>query len=825
MRTLRLTGLLVLAAFAVMAAELKGTVSCGGKGMGGIVVSDGLNCVKTDANGAFTLAGHEKAQFITVSIPAGYRPKVRHYLKVEEGKTQYDFELLPWPRSAGDTIRFIQFSDTEQGGGSLVWADNARDYANAVGAAALIHSGDICYRNGLKYHADNVNPEKLGMPIYYTNGNHDLLKDDPAGFGEKTFEELFGPPFYSWNAGKLHIVMLPVPYGDAKTGYKTVEVACWLKNDLELKDPAQALVMVTHFVHGVDGDLIYGSGTDCPVDMSQYNLICIIYGHHHDWMYSTYKNGAVSVCTPPPGRGGIDFSPGSFPVYTFENTKLVDVERRFAKIDHLLAFASSNLLGKWEPIVNAYDSTTAVNNVAVQFFDGEKAVGEKIPLHPTGGWTWYDLEGKVQEPKNWTKMTVTATFSDGQTRVISGYPKKYESEDDDEEDYTEMYSATWGGAYGNASRTGLWESKQATKAVKTRAARPFLTKLWTQNFYNPLFEASPVIENGMVFVATMPNSKFKGAGVVAMDMEEGQFRWRFETPYGVRQNLNVHEGVVIVADDHNNVYGLKSENGSVIWKREDLGMRTALPLTHANILDGDRYIMAHGSTLMALDTATGKTIWENKDAGAACSRTSTPQSIVNGVIFWSRHWASTNGYDAKTGQKLWSKNDGKIFRYRGLGVIPYNNELALLASYSGGVVLIEPRTGEIKKQFDASGNKQVGGVPLLYKNLVIYGTANLGLLAYDVETGERKWQIETDENLVSNAPYTTGGKTVFAGPVLVNGFGVVGANDGNLYVFNPETGEVVQKLNLGAPIIAPVAVVGHRLVVADFAGNVHCFMF
>ena len=50
MRTLRLTGLFVLAAFAVMAAELKGTVSCGGKGMGGIVVTDGLNCVKTDAN-------------------------------------------------------------------------------------------------------------------------------------------------------------------------------------------------------------------------------------------------------------------------------------------------------------------------------------------------------------------------------------------------------------------------------------------------------------------------------------------------------------------------------------------------------------------------------------------------------------------------------------------------------------------------------------------------------------------------------------------------------------------------------------------------------
>ena len=807
MRTLRLTGLLVLAAVAVMAAEMKGTVSCGGKGLQGVVVSDGLNCVKTDANGAFTLAGHEKAHFVTVSIPAGYRPKVRHYLKVEEGKTQYDFELLPWPRSAGDTIRFIHFSDTEQASGSLIWAENGRDYANAIGAAALIHSGDICYRNGLKYHAENVNPDKLGMPIYYTNGNHDLLKDDPAGFGEKTFEELFGPPFYSWNAGKLHIVMLPVPYGDAKTGYKTVEVARWLKNDLEMKDPEQALIMVTHFVNGTDNDLIYGGGTDCPVDMSQYGLICIIYGHHHDWMYSTYKNGAVSVCTPPPGRGGIDFSSGSFPVYTFENKKLVDVERRFAKIDHLVAFANDKT--ECNVLVNAYDSTSPVVSVEV-----EDIAGKKIKLQRLSHWTW-GVKGVDKDILQRDKVVATATFADGQKKTITG---GYGVPDLPVGDALAGLG-TWGSAYGNASRTAsIGKIDEEYKTLK-------LLKEWTSNVGNPIFEASPVIEHGTVFVATMPDSKFKGAGVRALNITRGVQKWAFETPYGVRQSLDVYNGVVVALDDHNGVYGLNAADGTVRWKRDDLALRTALPLTHANILDGERYIMTCGSTLMALETATGKTIWENKEAGASCSRTSTPQSIVNGVIFWSRHWASTNGYDAKTGQKLWSKNDGKIFRYRGLGVIPYNNELALLASYSGGVVLIEPRTGEIKKQFDASGNKQVGGVPLLYKNLVIYGTANMGLLAYDIETGERKWQIETDENLVSNAPYTTGGKTVFAGPVLVNGMGVVGANDGNLYVFNPETGEVVQKLNLGAPIIAPVAVVSNRIVAVDLAGNVHCFLF
>jgi outer membrane protein assembly factor BamB len=570
--------------------------------------------------------------------------------------------------------------------------------------------------------------------------------------------------------------------------------------------------MVTHFVNGVDGDLIYGGGTDCPVNMSQYGLICIIYGHHHDWMYSTYKNGAVSVCTPPPGRGGIDFSSGSFPVYTFENKKLVDVERRFAKIDHHVVFVGPSQLGWAGPLVNAYDSTSPVESITAQFFDKEKAIGEK-KLQRKSHWTW-EID-KSEVPQEATKLTVTAIFADGQKRSVSGSCSRLE----DKLGLPVAGKETWGSAYGNASRTASFgKIDDEHKNLK-------LNKLWTSNVGNPIFEASPVIENGTIFVATMPDSKFKGAGVRALDLDGGSQKWAFETPYGVRQSLDVYNGVVVALDDHNGVYGLNAADGTVRWKRDDLALRTALPLTHANILDGDRYIMTCGSTLLALETATGKTIWENKDAGASCSRTSTPQSIVNGVIFWSRHWASTNGYDAKTGQKLWSKNDGKIFRYRGLGVIPYNNELALLASYSGGVVLIEPRTGEIKKQFDASGNKQVGGVPLLYKNLVIYGTANMGLLAYDVETGERKWQIETDENLVSNAPYTTGGKTVFAGPVLVNGFGVVGANDGNLYVFNPETGEVVQKLNLGAPIIAPVAVVSNRIVAVDLAGNVHCFLF
>ena len=41
--------------------------------MKGISVSDGLNVVQTDGKGQFTLPGHEKARFVFITTPSGYK--------------------------------------------------------------------------------------------------------------------------------------------------------------------------------------------------------------------------------------------------------------------------------------------------------------------------------------------------------------------------------------------------------------------------------------------------------------------------------------------------------------------------------------------------------------------------------------------------------------------------------------------------------------------------------------------------------------------------------------------------------------------------------
>lgn len=66
--------------------------------------------------------------------------------------------------------------------------------------AFLIHTGDICYEDGLKQHIKDMNTENMGVPVRYVIGNHDYV----AGkYGEALFESIYGPVWYSFDVGNL----------------------------------------------------------------------------------------------------------------------------------------------------------------------------------------------------------------------------------------------------------------------------------------------------------------------------------------------------------------------------------------------------------------------------------------------------------------------------------------------------------------------------------------------------------------------------------------------------------------------------------------------
>ena len=65
--------LTIAAAWSAEARDIKGTVKdTEGKGIAGVVVSDGLNTVQTDAKGRFKMDTDQDSRFVFISTPSGY---------------------------------------------------------------------------------------------------------------------------------------------------------------------------------------------------------------------------------------------------------------------------------------------------------------------------------------------------------------------------------------------------------------------------------------------------------------------------------------------------------------------------------------------------------------------------------------------------------------------------------------------------------------------------------------------------------------------------------------------------------------------------------
>ena len=227
---------------AAASAAVSGTVfwdtdGNGARGAGeapcaGAAVSDGLNVVRTDAAGRFTLpADHGKARFVSLSVPDGARV-ARHWIPIGEQGGGYDFALTAWAPAAKGAHTFIQITDTEMSGGEQphyrAMAEDLKALAGAERAAFVIHTGDICYERGLKEHQALF--KGLGVPVFWCIGNHDLVR---GPYGEALYESLYGPAWYSFNAGGTYRFHAAVSAEDFARGAEREEISFVHRGDFE----------------------------------------------------------------------------------------------------------------------------------------------------------------------------------------------------------------------------------------------------------------------------------------------------------------------------------------------------------------------------------------------------------------------------------------------------------------------------------------------------------------------------------------------------------------------------------------------------------------
>lgn len=789
-----------------------GTFDKGDKPLAGVMVTDGMNVVKTDKKGRFSLSGFEKTRFISITTPAGFETH-QFYLPVKEDRKSYDFIVTESERTKAREHSFIQITDTEVTGGMGRWVTDLQQYIKNEQPAFLIHTGDICYEPGLTVHNQVVNAQTMDCPVYYCIGNHDLVK---GNYGEELYESIYGPTWYSFDVGNVHYVVTPIDHGDNPTDYTQRDVYNWLKNDLALMKKDQALVLFNHDLFTPGDNFVFKADEKDILDFRTFNTKAQIYGHMH-YNYVRNQKGIYTICTSTLDKGGIDHSPSSFRDIKIDANDHLTTQLRYTFIEPQIAIVSPMKnqaapihpeTGNQFPVsVNTYNSqakTSSVSYVLSNPEDNRKIA--KGNLSPLTDWNW---SGNIQIPANENgkklNLTVTSSFNDGKEATATSqflYQKDFKS--------TAITGKDWNTLLQNASHSGGVNDSQIKLPLQLQ---------WTANTGSNIFMASPLIVGQKVFIATTDDNTSLNTYICAFDFHSGKQLWKFRTENSVKNTIACENGIVVAQDASCNLYALDAASGKRLWQQH-IELNNYPYLTEGLTIDKGIVYAGIGAGLSAYDLKTGKVIWINTDWKQREGSTTT-LTIAGDVLISGTQWGGLYGNDIRTGKQLWKLSDNGLGN-RGASPVYKDGKLWIISSKS--FFLIEPQTGKVLQQKELSANLDVTSTPLVTEHEIIFGSADRGVFALDKPTLFIKWRAETLPSLVYTAPYSSTPQAgVETSPVSSQGIVYIGASDGYLYAIDQSTGIIKDKLYFGAPVFSTIAVSGNRMIVCDFAGNVYCF--
>ena len=353
-----------------------GLVSCAGKGIGGVVISDGVEVVATDANGVYQMISKKKNGFVFISVPSGYEVQTTGVLPMIKANLsqsatvaeRVDFQLYDAGDQTNHTMMF--YGDMHLAGRNndrtqfRTFTSEISKYLSAHPSEKVyaMSLGDMTwdlywYSNNYSFsqYLSDINVIK-GLQIFHTIGNHDhnmktSIDGRSAGWVAVDWDtgleyrSRIAPSNYSFNIGKVHYISLDNIFCKNTTGGASgdrhydqavsEEGLAWLRKDLAFVDKNTPVVVTMHaalFNQSGNADLDNNSAvTAC---FNGYSSVTFVTGHSHKvWNVQKgnireYNSGAVCAAWWWSGKYyptlnvAQDGAPGGYRIMTVKGSTL-----------------------------------------------------------------------------------------------------------------------------------------------------------------------------------------------------------------------------------------------------------------------------------------------------------------------------------------------------------------------------------------------------------------------------------------------------------------------------------------------------------------------
>jgi len=238
--------------------------------------------------------------------------------------------------------------------------------------------------------------------------------------------------------------------------------------------------------------------------------------------------------------------------------------------------------------------------------------------------------------------------------------------------------------------------------------------------------------------------------------------------------------LVYVGNYPGRIYALYATAGQKKWVYPDEGSAERIGTIVGEVLVAeDKVYFGSSEGVYALDATYGKLKWHFKTGGKVW----TSLAIKDKVILASSFDGKLYALSSDEGKELWHFEVPVAIASP--PVVWADN--VLFGAFDSYLHCI--RDGREKWKFE--GGNWFWARPLVSDGIAYAGCLDGKVYALEIETGEKLWEREIDNPIVSS-------------PVLVEDFLVVASETSNLYIINAHTSEIVKTISLKSPVMAPL---------------------